>query len=84
MAIPEQESEENKYLGHRLLFKLENQRSFNYQNYMGKNNYETNASSRAIAYMSGTIAETEICKILHIMKFELDMYVMSLTTSPNK
>ena len=52
-------SDENKYLGHHLLFKLENQRSFNHQNYKGKNNYETNASSRAIEYTSGTIAETE-------------------------
>ena len=83
MAMPEpQESAENQYLGNRLLFKLENPRSFNYQNYMKKNNYETNASSRAIKYMSGTIAETEKCKILHIMKFELDLYVMFLTTFP--
>ena len=33
--------------------------------------------------MSGTIAETEKCKIPHIMKLELDLYVMSLTTFPN-
>jgi hypothetical protein len=51
--------------------------------------YETNAltaRSRAIKYMSGTIAETEKCKIPHIMKFVLDddLYVMSLTTFPNK
>ena len=84
MAMTERQiSDENKYLGHHLLFKLENQRSFNYQNYKGKNNYETNASSRAIEYTSGTIAETEKCKIFHIMKFELDLYVISLTTSPN-
>ena len=38
---------------------------------------ETNAlpaRCRAIKYMSGTIAETEKCKILHIMKLELDLY----------
>jgi hypothetical protein len=55
--------------------------------YYEKNNYETNAlpaTSRAIKYMSGTIAETEKCKIPHIMKFELDLYVMPLTTFPNK
>jgi hypothetical protein len=53
---------------------------------MKKNNYETNAlpaRSRAIQYMSGIIAETEKCKIPHIMKLELDLYVMSLTTFPN-
>ena len=38
------------------------------------------ARSRAIKHMSGTIAETGKCKIPHIMKFELDLYVMSLTT----
>jgi hypothetical protein len=54
---------------------------------MKKNNYETNAlpaRCRAIQYMSSTIAETEKCKILHIVKFELDLYVMSLATFPNK
>jgi len=30
--------------------------------------------------MSGTIAETEKYKIHYIMKFELDLYVMSLKT----
>ena len=42
------------------------------------------ARSRAITYMSGTIAETEKCKVPNIMEFELDLYVMSLTTFPNK
>jgi hypothetical protein len=32
--------------------------------------------------MSDTIEETEKCKIPHIMKFELDLYVMSLTVFP--
>ena len=40
MAMPEpQESAENNYLGHRMLFTLENQRSHKrkaYQNYMNK------------------------------------------------
>jgi hypothetical protein len=30
------------------------------------------------------MAETEKGKIPHVMKFELDLYVMSLTTFPNK
>jgi hypothetical protein len=42
------------------------------------------ARSRAMEYMSGTIAETEKCKIPHIRKFELDLYVMSFTIFPNK
>ena len=42
------------------------------------------ARSMAMEYMSGTITETEKCKIAHIMKFELDLYVMPLTTFPNK
>jgi len=32
--------------------------------------------------MSDIIAETEKCKIPHTMKFELDLYVMSLTVFP--
>jgi uncharacterized membrane protein len=51
-----------------------------------KKNYETNAlpaRSRNIKYMFGAIAKTEKCKVAHIMKFELDLYVMSLTTFPN-
>jgi hypothetical protein len=46
---------------------------------------ETNAlpaRSRTIKYMSGK--ETDKCKIPHKMKFELDLYVMSFTTFPNK
>jgi hypothetical protein len=41
---------------------------------------------RAIKYMSGTIpvSATEKGKIPHIMKFEFVLYVMSLTTFPNK
>jgi len=63
MAKPEpQESSENQYLGHRMLFTIENQqsykKSFNYQNYMKKNNHDTNAlhtRSRGITHMSGII-----------------------------
>ena len=66
MAMPEpQESTENKYLGHRMLFTLENQRSHKRKSLITKiiwtKNYGTNAlpaRSRAIQYMSGTIAET--------------------------
>ena len=66
MAMPEpQESAENKYLGHRMLFTLENQRSHTRKalitNIIWKqNNYETDAlptRCRIIKYMSGTIAE---------------------------
>jgi len=47
MAMPEQqESTENKYLGHRMLFTLENQRSHRRKalitKIIWKNNYETN------------------------------------------
>ena len=56
-ALPEpQESAESKYLGHRMLFTLENQCS--YTRKLPKI-YETNAlhrRSRAIKYMSNTIA----------------------------
>ena len=65
--MPEQESTENKYmvflyLGHRMPFKLENQRSHRRKlpQLYEKNNYETNAlpaRSRAIKYIHGTIAE---------------------------
>ena len=82
---------ENKYAGHRMLFTLENLRSHRRKALITKitwqTNYETNALSarcRAITYMSGTITETEKCKLPHhILKFELDLYVMSLTF-PNK
>jgi hypothetical protein len=59
MAMPEpQESAGNKYLGHRMLFKLENQHSHRRKALITKiigkkNNYETNAlpaRSRAIKY----------------------------------
>ena len=77
MQVP-QESAENKYVGHRMLFTLANQCSHRRKalitKFYDKTNYETNAlpaRCRAIKYMSGTIAETEKCKILHIMKFEL-------------
>ena len=49
MAMPEpQESAENKYLGHRMLFTLENQRSHTRKALITKiiwkqNNYETDA-----------------------------------------
>ena len=84
--MPEpQESTENKYLGHRMLFNSKInaviEESFNNQKYMKNNDYETNglsARSMAIKYMSCTIAETEKGKIPHIMKFELDLYVISL------
>ena len=59
-----QEYAENKYLGHRMLFKLENQRSHRRKalitKIIWKKNYKTNAlpaRSRAIQYVSGTIAE---------------------------
>ena len=88
MQVP-QESAENKYLGHRMLFTLENQRSHRRKvelpKLFDKNNYETNALSarcRAIKYMSDTIAETKKYKIPHIIKFELDLYVMSLIVCP--
>ena len=66
MVMPEQqESAECKYLGHRMLFTLENQRSHRRKalitKIIWKNNYETNAlpaRSRAIKY----IAETENSK----------------------
>jgi len=61
-ALPEpQESAESKYLGHRMLFTLENQCSYTRKlpKIYEKNNYETNplhTRSRAIKYMSNTIA----------------------------
>ena len=91
VPMPEpQESIENKYLGNRMLFTLENQHSHTRKVKIlyERNNYETNAlttRSRAIYYTSGTIAEKpKNAKYPHRMKFELDLYVMSLPTVPNK
>ena len=77
MAMSEPKgSTENKLLGHRMFFTLENQRNHRRKGLITKiiwqiYNYETNilpARCRAIQFISGTIAETKNAKIPHVMK----------------